>query len=73
MSDRAPCVKCGRILHTGEGRILVSFSVDELAELAYATNDSGVASRLVCALSLLDQKRADEITAFFVQEYLDEA
>jgi hypothetical protein len=29
-SIRAPCVRCGNILHTGEGKVTVSFSLDEL-------------------------------------------
>lgn len=54
MNVRAPCVRCGHLLHTGEGRVTVSFSVDELAELACATGDRGVQSRLLCAIGLLD-------------------
>jgi hypothetical protein len=61
MSDRAPCVKCGRILHTGEGRVLVSFTPEELRELAESTGDLGVRSRLVCAMSLLDPDMAKEV------------
>jgi hypothetical protein len=61
VSERAPCVKCGRLLHTGEGRVLVSFTVAELAELAGATADPAVRSRLLCALSLLDDKRARDL------------
>lgn len=61
MSDRAPCVRCGRILHTGEGRILVSFTVAELQELAESTGDLSVRSRLVCAIDLLDPELARKI------------
>lgn len=63
MSERAPCVKCGRILHTGEGRILVAFSPAELAELAAASPDAGVRARLLCALDLLDEDLADSVRA----------
>ncbi len=54
MSDRAPCVKCGRLLHTGEGRVLVSFTADELFEMATEVVDPVVRARLICALDLLD-------------------
>ncbi len=54
MSDRAPCVKCGMILHTGEGRVIVSFRVSELSELALATSDRNVRDRLLCAIGMLD-------------------
>lgn len=60
---RAPCVKCGRLLHTGEGRVLVSFQVDELSELAVATSDPAVRERLLCALSLLDEETANRTRA----------
>ncbi len=54
MSDRAPCVKCGMILHTGEGRVTISFRVNELSELALATSDKNVRDRLLCAIGMLD-------------------
>lgn len=57
MTDRAPCVRCGMLLHTGEGRVLVAFLLDELEELALATSDSNVSDRLLCALGLLDADR----------------
>ncbi len=59
--SRAPCVKCGNILHTGEGRILIGFTVHELRELAESTGDLSVRRRIVCAISLLDDKLAKEI------------
>lgn len=58
MTDRAPCVRCGRLLHTGEGRVLVAFAPDELAELAESTLDPAVRARLLCALALVDDERA---------------
>ena len=58
--DRAPCVKCGRILHTGEGRVLVSFKPLELWHMISEVSDDGVRERLRCALSLLDEKMAAE-------------
>jgi hypothetical protein len=57
MSERAPCVRCGMILHTGEGRVMVSFTPDELEFLALASPDPNVADRLLCALGLLDADR----------------
>ncbi len=58
---RAPCVKCGNILHTGEGRVIVAFTVAELKELAESTGDLAVRRRLVCAISLLDDQLAKEL------------
>lgn len=58
MSDRAPCVKCGRILHTGEGRVLVAFTADELFEMATEVVDPRVKARLICALDLIDPELA---------------
>jgi hypothetical protein len=52
---RTPCAKCGTILHTGEGRVTVSFTVDELIALAFAETSSALADRLLCAASLLDE------------------
>ena len=54
MSGRSPCVRCGLLLHTGEGRVTVSFTPDEMAELAAATGDANVRERLLCAVALLD-------------------
>ena len=48
-SARSPCVRCGSPLHTGEGRIIVAFSVLELEELAFATRDVRVRERLLAA------------------------
>lgn len=56
-----PCAKCGREVATGEGRVLVQFSVDELVELAVATTSPAVRARLLCAASLLADP--DEIDA----------
>lgn len=59
-SVRAPCVRCGNLLHTGEGRVTVSFSVDELIELACSTSNSNVRRRLFCAAELLDENAVRE-------------
>lgn len=61
VSDRSPCVRCGMMLHTGEGKVLVAFSVDELEELAYASPNARVAHRLACALGLLDEEREQAV------------
>ena len=63
MSDRSPCVRCGMILHTGEGRVTVAFTPDELAELACAAPDARVRERLLCALGLLDADRERSVRA----------
>jgi hypothetical protein len=43
------------LLHTGEGRVTVSFQAEELAELAVGAADKRVRERLLCALGLLDE------------------
>ncbi len=60
-SVRAPCVRCGSPLHTGEGRIVVSFTLDELEELAWAAVDRKGRQRLLCAIGLLDVERERRI------------
>jgi hypothetical protein len=61
MDERSPCVKCGRILHTGEGRVLVSFTADELCVMIDEVADPRVRARLACALSLLDPQLAGTV------------
>lgn len=74
MSDRSPCVRCGMILHTGEGRITVSFTVDELIDLAWAEHNSGpvfdtrkMVDRLLCAAELLDADKVKETREWLAQ------
>jgi hypothetical protein len=55
------CERCGNLLHTGEARIVVAFSADELEELAYAAPNPRVARRLACALGLLDVERESAV------------
>ena len=45
--------------HTGEGRVLVSFTATELFEMATEVVDPKVRARIICALSLIDQDLAD--------------
>jgi len=62
MADsRDLCQRCGEVLHTGEARVVVAFTVDELEALALATSDHAVAKRLRCALGLLDDVRARKV------------
>jgi hypothetical protein len=51
------------VLHTGEGRVLVAFTVGELEELAMATSDHRVAGRLACAIGLIDEEREQDVRA----------
>jgi hypothetical protein len=59
---RSPCVRCGNLLHTGEGKVIVSFSLDELVDLAFQTIDPIVRRRLICAIGLLDEERENKIS-----------
>jgi hypothetical protein len=49
-----PCEYCTRILHTGEAKILVAFTVRELKGLVQDTCDYGMQERLLKAIGLLD-------------------
>jgi hypothetical protein len=51
--------ECGTIAHTGQGKIAVLLSADQLEELALATPTLETAQQLLCALGLLDAARAD--------------
>ena len=62
-SARAPCVRCGYILHTGEGRVVVAFNLDELEDIATSVPNSAVAQRVLCAIGLLDAEREDRLRA----------
>ena len=48
------CESCARVLHTGEGRILMSFSLRELVKLAEDTLDLKLQDRLYRAIGLID-------------------
>ena len=47
-------MRCGHILHTGEGKVTVSLTVEELEELITNTTNLDVRARLLCAIGLLD-------------------
>ena len=49
-----PCEYCTRILHTGEAKILISFTVRELKGLIEDTCDFRTQERLLRAVGLLD-------------------
>jgi hypothetical protein len=51
---RSPCVRCGQLLHTGENRVTVSLTVDELASLFVGNPDDALKRRLLCAIGLLE-------------------
>lgn len=60
MSDPR-CPRCGEPGPAGESRISVSFSMDELEEIAFSSSNVRVRRRVVCAIALLDEPRADAI------------
>lgn len=61
VSDRSPCLKCGRLLHTGEGRVLLAFTLDELETIATTVPDTHIIARALCALGLLDSEREQQL------------
>ena len=56
---RVPCTTCGALLHTGEARVIVSFTVTELLALALGQPSRRLSERLYCAASLLDREAVD--------------
>lgn len=65
--SRSPCVRCGNLLHTGEGKVVVAFTAQELVDLAWDAHNGDrhnpVISRLLCAAGLLDDPLADAARA----------
>lgn len=55
------CSRCGEKGNLGEFRIASQFSLDEMEELVFATSIYPVKRRLLCAIRLLDDERADRI------------
>jgi hypothetical protein len=49
-----PCEYCTRILHTGEAKILVAFTVKELVKIIEDTQDIRIQERMLKAIGLLD-------------------
>lgn len=63
--SKAPCVRCGWLLHVCGERVGMNFSADDLYELALvAPTSNGLANRILCALSLLDGERANKAQRF---------
>jgi hypothetical protein len=48
------CEYCTRILHTGEAKILVAFTVKELVKIIEDTQDIRIQERMLKAIGLLD-------------------
>lgn len=55
------CENCARILHTGEAKIMVAFTVRELTGLVRDTLSTDVQERLLKAIGLLDSKLEKEL------------
>jgi len=50
------CEACARVLHTGEARIMMSFTVKELVSLAEDTLSLALQERFYKAIGLLDSE-----------------
>lgn len=57
------CPRCGEMGPAGRAQVSVPFDLDEAEELAFATSKLRVRKRLICAIALLDEERADRIVA----------
>lgn len=55
------CENCTRVLHTGEGRVLVGLTVKELTDLVNGTTMLDLRERLLRAIALLDDELAREL------------
>jgi hypothetical protein len=57
---KSPCLRCGTLLYTPDGRefVTVSLTAEELIELAVTTGDDSVRRRLICAAELIDPNAA---------------
>jgi hypothetical protein len=57
--NRTPCVRCGMLLHTGEGRVTIALTAQECVDLAWDAFNGDrlnpVIDRLLCAAGLLDE------------------
>lgn len=51
-----PCEYCTRILHTGEAKILVAFTVKELVKIIEDTQSIEIQERMLKAIGLLDRE-----------------
>lgn len=52
------CARCAGILHTGEARVMVSLTAEELEELIGSTLRMETRARLLQVLALIDADRA---------------
>lgn len=55
------CENCARILHTGEAKIMIAFTVRELTGLARDTLSMEIQERLLKAIGLLDSDLEKEL------------
>ncbi len=55
-----------RISHTGEGKVLVQHTADDLEALIYSQFDTDLRRRLLSALELIDSERAIKLKANLV-------
>lgn len=64
----AKCRRCGRVLDDGEARILVGFTIEELANIAIDTRDESTRGRALCAIGLLDHRLETELRAAMIAD-----
>lgn len=62
MSDPR-CPRCGERGPMGQAMIAISFSMDDLEEIAFSSANERTRRRVVCAMSLLDEERAERVQA----------
>lgn len=55
------CPRCGRGVIAGQAKIAVAFTMDELEDIAMMAPRPDTRARAVCAISLLDEERAQRV------------
>lgn len=59
------CLTCGLVIHRGENRVAVQLSSPEIEKLLVGGYDQELTRRLLCALALIDEDKADEIRILY--------
>lgn len=55
------CAVCTRLLATGEARVLLALTADQLVDIAFAVTDSETRRQAVTAIGLVDPERGEVI------------
>lgn len=65
---REGCSRCGRMVVTDTPRVGISFTPDEVAQLARDTTSPALQARLLCALGTVDRDLEDHARAALLSD-----